>query len=550
MDDMKQELSARYYTAEVTIWLLSAILIVARVIGLAPSQRLPVLGVTLGNSQHYLRIVAVLLILSFMYLFFEWLQSSLKARAFYWAKVRAGFTLLFTCTSLWLCYPLITAGTPFADVMPGWYLGFVVIGFLLGQFVSNLAFMVFMVRTPKEANTFRLPRIPVVPRPQIKAWIEIVFLLLITFFVLWYFSPAVVKGIGVICVCLSFIFIIAKEFAWMLLSQDKDGKRILRLATLKKIHNTLDYDYLVRNRGSEAIKKIGISFKDSPQQIQKKLQENLSVDSSDRFYFNVKQEEETQIKFYYKDGDKENQSPSNMGIRILKIHGKKDLLRVSVVPAEPGKESMEMEVSIRKIEEKAEQYISTHTNGADLTMRKIISYAINQTVIQKMYEKEKPLLQMEVEAGQEDRVKELLKQVVDVDEQSEGGWTALLYASAQGYPRILRLLLDVGANPDIGNLLKITPLIYGARYGNLEICRILLKHGANPDLQDIDGRTALMIAASLGHSDVVKMLLKEGANIAIKDRFFLTALDIAQSNKQGKIAKLIRTAKKSIRPTK
>lgn len=98
MDDMKQELSARYYTAEVTIWLLSAILIVARVIGLAPSQRLPVLGVTLGNSQHYLRIVAVLLILSFMYLFFEWLQSSLKARVFYWAKVRAGFTLLFTCT--------------------------------------------------------------------------------------------------------------------------------------------------------------------------------------------------------------------------------------------------------------------------------------------------------------------------------------------------------------------------------------------------------------------------------------------------------------------
>ena len=73
-----------------------------------------------------------------------------------------------------------------------------------------------------------------------------------------------------------------------------------------------------------------------------------------------------------------------------------------------------------------------------------------------------------------------------MNEQTEGGWTALLYAAAQGYPRILRLLLDAGANPDIGNLLGMTPLIYGARYGNLEVCSVLLEYGANIDAQDID----------------------------------------------------------------
>jgi len=61
----------------------------------------------------------------------------------------------------------------------------------------------------------------------------------------------------------------------------------------------------------------------------------------------------------------------------------------------------------------------------------------------------------------------------------------------------------------------------------------------------VDGRTALMIAAALGHVNVVKMLLKAGANITIKDRYSVTALDIAQNRRQGKIAKLIRTAKKA-----
>jgi len=171
MDDMKIELSARYYIAEVTVGLLSAILIVARVIGLAPSQPLPVLKVMLEDNQNYLRIVAMLLIASIVYLIFEWMQSSQQARGSYWAKARAGLVLLFACISLWLCYPLITAGTPFARVLPTWYLGFVVIGFLLGQFVSNLAFMSLMIRTPAEAKIFHLPRIPVVPRTQIRVWV-------------------------------------------------------------------------------------------------------------------------------------------------------------------------------------------------------------------------------------------------------------------------------------------------------------------------------------------------------------------------------------------
>lgn len=550
MVDIKNDLSARYYVAECTAAVLGAILLVERFTGLASSQSLPVLKIMLADKKNYLRIAAILLIFAMMYLIFEWLQSSWQARLSYWAKARAGSVLLFACTSLWICYPLITAGTTFVSVSPAWYLCFLVIGILLGQYVSNLAFIILMVRTSTEANILRLPRIPVVTRPKIRYWIEIVLLLLTAFLGLWYFSPDVIKAIGVICVCFSFIFMIVKEFAWMFLSQDKDGKRISRLAILKNIHNMLDYDHLLSKRSSKIVNKIEITSKDSPQSIQKKIREKTFVDSSAEFRFCVKQEEAMQFELYFKDGNKYNQSPNNRGIRISKRHGNKDLLRVLVIPAEPEEKSIGMELSINIIEKNAEQYISTHVNDEDLTLRKVLSYAINQTVIQALAKKAEPLLQIAVEAGQEDRVKELLKQNIDVDERGEGGWTAILYASAQGYPRILRLLLDAGANPDIGNLLKINPLLYGARYGNLEVCQILLEYGANTDLQDIDGRTALMIAASLGHIDVVNDLLKAGANVTIKDRYSMTALDIAQSCKQGEIAKLIRKAKKSVRTSK
>jgi ankyrin repeat protein len=162
-----------------------------------------------------------------------------------------------------------------------------------------------------------------------------------------------------------------------------------------------------------------------------------------------------------------------------------------------------------------------------------------------MAEQSGPVLQRAVESGQEQQVREMLKQQdIDVNEQAEAGWTALLYATAGGYPRIVRLLLNAGANPDMGNVHGFTPLMYGARYKNVDVCKLLLEHGANLDLQDVYGMTALMVATCVGSGAVAGRLLKAGANTNIKDRNDMTALDIAHKLKQGKIAKIIRTRKK------
>ena len=228
----------------------------------------------------------------------------------------------------------------------------------------------------------------------------------------------------------------------------------------------------------------------------------------------------------------------------LGIQKQGETIRLQIIPNNPKEESREIELPKKLIDTHIEEYLSAHsdrTPSEDL-IKEAFKYSVNQAL--KSTDIHRPMLQRAAEAGDEELVKELLlKQDIDVSEQAEGCWTALLYAAAQGYPRIMRLLLDAGADPDMENLLRITPLIYGARYGNLDVCKILLKYGANTDLRDVDGRTALMIAASLGHVNVVKILLKAGANIAIKDRYSMTALSIAQNRKQGKIAKMLRVAK-------
>ncbi len=544
---MKLELSARYYIAEASVWLLGVTLVLARFVGLVPSQPLPLLNVTLETQQHFSQVVAALLALAALYLIFEWKQSDLKARYFFWAKARIGFTLLFVCASLWLGYPLIAVNTQFEGMSPAWCLGFLLIGFLLGEVMSLLAFASLVVRTPTESRTLRLPRIPVATRAQYVVWIPVGFLLLTAYYVLLYFSPDAIKWLGPFLVCVTFLSMVGREFASLYLSHDSEGKHIpyaKRIERLKEIHDFHDYAYLLIDCGDRFAEDLGVDVKAAPHLIQAAIQKASSVESSaEAARFKVQTLEEIQFQFYSKDGDNENQALENLGVRIRKHTGKQDYLRVRVIFDDPQRESMEIEILTKVVEKNAEAFFSTQQDVTDLTSNKFVSFAIDQAVLQTMVVQAGPLLHRAVVAGHEELVAELLKQEIDVNERVEFGWTALLYASAQGYPKIVRSLLDAGANPDIGNVHGVTPLIFGAQYGNIDVCKTLLEYGANADLQDVYGMTALITATKTDHADVVQLLLGVGANRAIKDRDGMTALDWAYKRRRGNIAKYLRTAK-------
>lgn len=79
-------------------------------------------------------------------------------------------------------------------------------------------------------------------------------------------------------------------------------------------------------------------------------------------------------------------------------------------------------------------------------------------------------------------------------------------AIASGNPRIVELLLDAGADPDIAQQSGITPLHSASHKGDADICEILIKNGAGIMVRSDDGRTAIDFATEMGHEKIVRIL--------------------------------------------
>jgi len=90
-------------------------------------------------------------------------------------------------------------------------------------------------------------------------------------------------------------------------------------------------------------------------------------------------------------------------------------------------------------------------------------------------------------------------------------------AAAGGYRKIVKMLLDNRANPNVREQGGYTPLHVAAQNGDAEMIRILLFGGADMNIKSNDGRTPLDIATEAGHEKAI-LLLGEG----ITKRFRVT----------------------------
>ena len=78
--------------------------------------------------------------------------------------------------------------------------------------------------------------------------------------------------------------------------------------------------------------------------------------------------------------------------------------------------------------------------------------------------------------------------------------------------KVVQLLLDRGANPNLGDMNGWTPLhSTNPRNGNEDIVQLLLERGADPDLATNYRTTLLHLAADNGNIDVMQLLLDRGA---------------------------------------
>lgn len=129
---------------------------------------------------------------------------------------------------------------------------------------------------------------------------------------------------------------------------------------------------------------------------------------------------------------------------------------------------------------------------------------------------------------------------IDVNEQDEECGTPLIYACQNNALEIVKMLLDNGANPNIGNQKNITPLHFSAALGAVPIVNLLVKAGADVNCTDNNGITPLMYmvikektAAALG------FIKNPEVDVRIKDNAGRTAAMYAVCVKQQQLAKAL-----------
>jgi len=117
-----------------------------------------------------------------------------------------------------------------------------------------------------------------------------------------------------------------------------------------------------------------------------------------------------------------------------------------------------------------------------------------------------------VHMGDMDKVKNLIKDGIDVNAKHPFGGTLLHEAARQGHTEIARLLITSGAEVD-ARYIGATPLFEASDRGHVDVAELLIADGADINARDSYGSTPLQAAASQGHTDIVKMLLSKGADV-------------------------------------
>lgn len=104
---------------------------------------------------------------------------------------------------------------------------------------------------------------------------------------------------------------------------------------------------------------------------------------------------------------------------------------------------------------------------------------------------------------------------------------ALVKAATKGHHKILRLLLDSGAEIHPRKESEISPLFKAAEGGHEDVVSVLLERRADPNWQYKNGQTALFRAAEGGQLKVVANLLQSGADPNVRAKNGQVALHLA-----------------------
>ena len=93
----------------------------------------------------------------------------------------------------------------------------------------------------------------------------------------------------------------------------------------------------------------------------------------------------------------------------------------------------------------------------------------------------------------------------------------MIRASSRNHVEVVKLLIEAGANLNTRTNGGSTALIWASYYNYGEVIKLLIEAGANLNIRDNWGRTALIRASYGNHIEVVKLLLENFADECILD---------------------------------
>jgi len=87
---------------------------------------------------------------------------------------------------------------------------------------------------------------------------------------------------------------------------------------------------------------------------------------------------------------------------------------------------------------------------------------------------------------------------------------------------------------------KNTPLFYAIDIGDIKIVKLLIEYGANIHNINSNLKTALHIAVEGNHVDIVRLLLENDIDISSKDSYGQTPMFYAKENANNEIIELLK----------
>lgn len=113
-------------------------------------------------------------------------------------------------------------------------------------------------------------------------------------------------------------------------------------------------------------------------------------------------------------------------------------------------------------------------------------------------------------------MEKLLKEGADINAtESEGKFTALTEAAADGDLEIVNYLLQKGAKPDGVQIFPNSPIYFAIFGDHITVVRRLLDQGIDPNYAwpNRNGGTLLIVAVQDNRLDIVKLLIQRGADV-------------------------------------